>query len=243
MSRLRVINLGLPKSGTTTLGRALKMAGLKVADHRIRPRQTKNSDIHNAYVGDLVYRGYYQTGDPLALLDEFDAISELNTLRDGHCLWPQTDFALLRAIRAHHPGTRFVASHRDAFAMSQSMLAWSDMGMDRLPNSAIPGLPAGYGQTSAERAQWITGHYANLRDWFKDEDVFLQFDITDETAAEAISAHIGRELPWWGKANKNRDLKSAAATAKSTIRAAAKSAEKAARLASEQSSKSGGAAA
>ena len=43
MSRLRVINLGLPKSGTTTLARALRKAGLHVADHRIKPVQTDDA--------------------------------------------------------------------------------------------------------------------------------------------------------------------------------------------------------
>ena len=44
---LRVVNLGLPKTGTTTLARALKMAGFKVADHRVRPKQTTVKSLHN----------------------------------------------------------------------------------------------------------------------------------------------------------------------------------------------------
>ena len=32
MSKMQVINLGLPKSGTTTLARALRRAGLHTAD-------------------------------------------------------------------------------------------------------------------------------------------------------------------------------------------------------------------
>ncbi len=39
---LEVINLGLPKSGTTTLRRALSEAGYHVADHRIKALE--NSD-------------------------------------------------------------------------------------------------------------------------------------------------------------------------------------------------------
>ncbi|MDQ7071582.1 MAG: hypothetical protein Q9M48_12745 [Rhodobacterales bacterium] len=203
-TRLKVINLGLPKSGTTTLGRALKMAGLKTADYRIRPHQTDDSAIHDAFVGDLMYRGYFHTGDPLAHLGEFDGFSEISTLRAGHSLWPQMDFGLIRALRKHHPDTRFLASKRDAFAMSQSMLAWSDLGIERLPEGAIPGLPAGYGETTKERVQWIESHYENLRQLFDNDSIFMEYDVTDPQAAQKISAHIGRDLPWWGKINRSR---------------------------------------
>ena len=47
MSTGFVLNLGLPKTGTTTLSRALRRSGLKVADWRIRPAQTENNDQHN----------------------------------------------------------------------------------------------------------------------------------------------------------------------------------------------------
>jgi len=202
--RLRIVNLGLPKSGTTTLGHALKLAGLKVADYRIRPHQTDEDDSARAFVGDLMYRGYFHTGDPLAHLDEFDGFSEISTLRAGYSLWPQMDFGLIRALRAHHPNIRFLAIKRDAFTMSQSMLAWSDLGTDRLPDGAIPGLPAGYGETTKERVQWIDAHYATLRQMFDNDDDFMEYDVNDPQAAKKISAHIGVKLPWWGKVNANR---------------------------------------
>lgn len=78
--RLRVVNLGLPKSGTTTLAHALKLAGLRVADYRNCRRQTPEAERHNAYVADLMYRGYFETGDPLAHMDDFDGFSEVSCL-------------------------------------------------------------------------------------------------------------------------------------------------------------------
>lgn len=201
---LRVVNLGLPKTGTTTLARALRRAGLHVADHRIRPRQTENSDLHGCFVADLLYRGYFETGDPGAHLDGFDAISEMSLLREGRSLWPQMDFGLIDALRDHHPDLRFLASSRDPFALSQSMLAWSDLGIARVPAASIPGLPAGYGETSAERMRWINAHYAHLRKLFAGDDRFVEFDIADPDAPQKISACIGRPLPWWGKSNVNR---------------------------------------
>lgn len=205
MSRLRVVNLGLPKTGTTTLARALKMAGLRVADHRIRPRQTDDAALHNRFVADLVYRGYFETGDPGARLPGFDAITELSLLREGRSMWPQMDFALIDAIRRHHPGVKLLGSRRDSWEVSQSMLAWSDLGVARLPASDIPGLPAGFGETSKERMAWIDGHYAHLARIFAGDPDYLEYDVSDPGARDAIAAHTGIDLSWWGRANTNRE--------------------------------------
>ena len=87
------------------------------------------------------------------------------------------------------------------------MLAWSDLGVSRLPDAAIPGLPAGYGETTRERIQWIDGHYANLRRVFAGDPAYLEYNVGDADAQAAVSAHLGRPLPWWGQANANTDHK------------------------------------
>lgn len=207
MSEFCVVNLGLPKTGTTTLARALKIAGYRVADHRIRARQTDTAALQNAFVADLLYQGYFRTGDPAALFEDFTALTELSCLRKGKSLWPQMDFALIDAIRTHHPQVRFLASRRDSWDISQSMLAWSDLGTERLPASDIPGLPEGYGGTTRERIQWIDGHYAHLRAIFAGDPAFMEYDVADSGAQAAIAAHLGTDLPWWGQANANPEHK------------------------------------
>ncbi|WP_321169982.1 sulfotransferase family protein [Sedimentitalea xiamensis] len=209
---LRVVNLGLPKTGTTTLARALRRAGLKVADRRIRRRSTSDAALKGQFVAELLYRGYFQSGDPGALLSEIDAISEMSLLREDDSLWPQMDFALIMALRVHNPGLKFLASCRDPFELSQSMLAWSDLGMSRLPNSAIPGLPRDYGQTTKERMQWIRGHYAALARFFGDDPDYLTYDIADPLARDRIGDFLGLELPWWGRLNANPVRAGASAT-------------------------------
>ena len=51
MSRLRVVNLALPKTGTTTLTDALRQAGLTVADWKIRAGQSQREDIPRMHLG------------------------------------------------------------------------------------------------------------------------------------------------------------------------------------------------
>lgn len=203
MSALKVINLGLPKSGTTTLGEALKRAGLRVADWRIRAGQSTGDRINRRFVGKLMYDAYFETGDPLAEMAEFDAFTEIDVVRNGLNLWPQTDWGLLAAIRAHHPGAKFVLTYRDPVKLSDSMGRWSNMGRTRLPENAVPGLPAGFGATDAQRIRWIEGHYAFCRRVFGNDPEFLEYDMEDSAAPEQVAAFLGIGLPWWGVANAN----------------------------------------
>ena len=215
--RLRIINLGLPKSGTTTLGVALGKAGLKVADWRIRKGQTEDRRILSGFVGDHLYRGYFETGDPLALLSDFDAVTEMSVASHGMSLWPQMDWGLLDAIRRHHPNTKFLLSHRDPAALVKSMLGWSNLGKSRLPQQNVPGLPAGYGATPEQLTRWIEGHYAFCRRVFRDDPDFLEYDLLDEGAPARIADFLGIALPWWGRANaKDRDTDEAEAEAVSS---------------------------
>ncbi len=209
-ARLRVINLGLPKSGTTSLGKALGEAGLRVADWRIRAGQSDGDRLKRAFVGKLMYRGYFETGDPLAMMDEFDAFTEIDIVRDGLNLWPQTDWGLLSAIRTHHKGAKFILTMRDPAAMSDSMGRWSNLGRTRLPNSSIPGLPEGWGKADRDRIRWIEGHTAFCRQVFGNASDFLAYDIEDPDALAKVSDFIGRDLPWWGVANANENRPAAA---------------------------------
>ena len=201
MERMRVINLGLPKSGTTTLGVALARAGLKVADWSIREGQTEDPRILDAFVGVLLYDGYFETGDPLALLGEFDAVTEMSVTSKGLSIWPQMDWPLLAAIRRHHPGVKFLLSHREPEPLINSMMGWSNLGRVRLPMQNVPGMPAGYGKTPEELTRWIEGHYTFCRKLFAGDPDFLEYDLTDPEAPNKIGDFLGLELPWWGKEN------------------------------------------
>ncbi len=199
---LKVINLGLPKSGTTTLSEALEHAGMRVADWRIRPSQ---SEKMRGFVGKLMYQGYYDCGDPLYHFDEFNAFTEISIVRDGKNMWPQTDWALLSAIRARHPGVRFLLSHRDPVKHADSMRRWSNLGTRRLPMKAVPGLPEGFGYKPGELERWIEGHTTFCRHVFAGASDFMEYDIEDPEAPKKIATYLGIDLPWWGTANRNEE--------------------------------------
>ncbi|ETX28306.1 sulfotransferase [Roseivivax isoporae] len=203
MTRAVVVNLGLPKTGTTTLARALRRAGYRTADWKIRPRQTPRTELHDAFVARILYEDYFASGDPLARLGGFSAITEMSAMvPPDHVLWPQTDWGLIDAIRRHHPQARFLLSHRAAALTADSMVRWRNLGSQRLPKHGVPGLPAGFGHARGELARWIDAHAAFVRRVFAGDPALLEFDVGDPGAPAAIGAHLGCSLPWWGHANR-----------------------------------------
>lgn len=205
MSRLRVVNLGLPKSGTTTLGKALARAGLSVADWKVHEGQSRGDALKDEFVGTILYRGYYGTGDPLAEMDEFDAFTEISTISKGLSIWPQFDYPLLSAIEKHHSGAKFILSARPAKDVVDSMMRWSNLGSRRLPNRSVPGLPVGFGTTTDELERWVNGHYEFVRKAFGGQQNFLEYRTDDPEAPKIIGDFLGIELPWWGRSNENKN--------------------------------------
>lgn len=202
-----IISLSLPKSGTTTLARALRHAKLRVADWRIKPGQTDNEALHKQLVAPLLYEDYYNSGDPLARLGEFDAITEASAINGEVCYWPQTDAGLLNAIELHHPRAKFVLSMRPPDKVAASMMGWNTLGSRRLPGNNVPGLPRPFGSSEAQIAHWVAGHYIFCARMFKGASNFLAYDLEDPDASKKISDFLELPLPWWGHANKNHASK------------------------------------
>ena len=206
MKRVKLVNLGLPKTGTTTLAHALDRAGWTVADHKVRRIHTREAGLGGTFVGRQIYNGYFEEGDPFAHLDPlYDALTEISVLNGDTSLWPQCDYPLLKAMRLARPGLLFVATWRPADEVSDSMRRWNNLGTDRLPKGHVPGLPHGYGDTDTQRIRWIEGHYDMLRDVFGEDPRYLELPMGAEDARARLAAHIEMDLPWWGRLNVNED--------------------------------------
>ncbi|WP_136441377.1 sulfotransferase family protein [Pacificoceanicola onchidii] len=203
MRRVKLVNLGLPKSGTTTLAEALTKGGWRAADHKVRRIHSRKRGLGGTFIARQLYNGYFNSGNPFETLDLYDALTEISVLKADVSLWPQCDYALIKAMRLTRPDMLFVATWRPAAELSDSMRRWNNLGKDRLPSGTLPGLPRGYGESDAERIRWIEGHYDMLRDLFGDDPRFLELPVAAEDARERLAAHIGLDLPWWGRANVN----------------------------------------
>lgn len=187
-----LVVVGFPKSGTTTIDRALRRAGLRCA------HWTKGG----VPVGELVYRGWFEMDDPFALLPDCDAITQMDYCVPPANFWPNLDIALLLAMRRRHPGTKFVLNYRDPAGTAGSIERWSDLGQ-RLRRADLPGLPGGYGARTGDLVRWVDTHIRAIRDVFAGDPDFLDLDISSDTARAELAGFVGRDLPWWGVANRN----------------------------------------
>ena len=156
-----------------------------------------------SFVARHLYDGYFGDGDPFSRLPGVDALSEISALRAEVSLWPQCDYALLKAMRLHGRGILFTATWRPAEEIADSMLRWNGLGTRRLPAGTVPGLPRGYGRDAGQLARWIDAHYAMLRDVFGETAQYLELPVAAEDARDRLAAFTGLALPWWGKANAN----------------------------------------
>lgn len=203
---VKLVNLGLPKTGTTTLAHALNRAGWRAADHKVRRVHSRVPGMGGTYIARQLYNGYFETGDPFHHLDGlYDALTEISVLNVAASLWPQCDYAMIKAMRLARPDMLFVATWRPASELSTSMRRWNNLGTDRLPKGTIPGLPAGYGDSEDQRIRWIEAHYAMLRDLFGDDPRYMELPVGAEDAQARLGAHLKMDLPWWGKLNENTE--------------------------------------
>ncbi|CUK04615.1 hypothetical protein PH7735_02806 [Shimia thalassica] len=201
---MKMINLGLPKSGTTTLQRALETSGVPSAHWAVAPViGPANLEQLETYVGYRMYRDHFRGLDPLQGLAEFDVITQVDMVSDHYSFWPQTDLALLRSIRAHHPECTFLLLRRDPAKVAKSIVGWLDM-QARLANTGAPGLPAPFAQDAEYLERWVTSHYTNLRTWFDNDPKYVEVDIASEEARDVLEDCLGQKFEWWGKANKSR---------------------------------------
>lgn len=195
----RILVIGFPKSGTTTLNRAFTRSGLKSVHWRHEGR----------VVGQEIYDGWFEDGDPLARFEGVDAITQMDFCVFGNkqerrmrSLWPNLDIPLLLAIRDLHPSCRFILNYREPAKTADSMIRWYDK-QERLVQADCPGLPRGRGDR-AELERWIATHVAAVRRVFAEDPGFLDLDIAAPDARERLEAFLGLKLAWWGVANRNR---------------------------------------
>lgn len=187
---MKLMVIGFPKSGTTSITRALRLSGLKAAHWK---------DEQKRYVGSLIYHAVLNRRDPFEHLSQYDAITQPDVCVPAHKvnLWPQLDFTVLSMIRRTHPSCWLVLNYRRPEAIADSMMKWEGM-VERLTVSDIPGLPATVGSQRRHLIRWIENHFAACRHFFANDERFLEIDIEAPDVPERLGAALGIEITGWG---------------------------------------------
>ena len=186
---MKLMVIGFPKSGTTSLTEALTASGLRTVHWRIPKKE---------FVGARIYEAIFRGLDPFALLQNYDAITQADVCLPAHKInfWPNLDFAVLSAIRRAHPSCLFLLNYRRPEAITDSISRWEDL-QKRLTVSDIPGLPSGAGSKRTDLITWIENHFAACRRFFADDPHFLEIDIESPDAPNRLGEALGIEIVGW----------------------------------------------
>ncbi|WP_390866968.1 sulfotransferase [Prosthecodimorpha staleyi] len=185
--------VGFPKTGTTTITRALSTAGWRTAHWR----------INEGFVGILIQANIEAGRPAFAGLERYDAVTQADVCLPGRGLnfWPNLDLTVLDTIRRDYPDCLFILNTRDPAKTIASMRGWGRLHR-RIMLAEVPGLPKGCGRSDAELERWIQAHYAAVRLRFGVDPRFVEFDIEDPAARDILAAATGLDLVWWGRANR-----------------------------------------
>lgn len=185
----KALCVGLPKTGTSTLHRALLSAGIQSVHHIAFKRSPP--------AGALMIQAMNE-GRPLdTYLPHIEAVTQLDSAGKHVHAWPQCDKAFLRQFRKEFPEATVVLHTRHIPKTIRSIKRWGTL-WDRLRASA-PGLEDDSPEHMVVR--WIQAHYAHIRTEFSEDPNFVEFDIEDPDAPQKLSTALGLEVKWWGVEN------------------------------------------
>ena len=187
---MKLMVIGFPKSGTTSLTQALETSGIRSAHWK---------DDQSRPVGGLIYHAALNGLDPFAHLQSYEAITQADIClpKRGINYWPNLDFALLRAIRRAHPSCLFLLNYRRPEAICDSIIKWRDLHQ-RLQRANILGLPRNFGGKREHLLAWIENHFDACRTFFANDDRFLEIDIEGPDVPERLGAALGMPITGGG---------------------------------------------
>ncbi len=186
---MKLMAVGFPKSGTTSLTKALNKSGVKAAHWRHEKK----------FVGVQIYKAIFEGRDPFALLPPaVQAVTQADVCLPAHKLnlWPNLDFTVLAKIRQAHPECLFLLNYRNPVTIAESIARWEDF-QDRLTVCDVPGLPQGVGGHRDQLITWIENHFDACRRFFANDDHFVEIDIEAPDVAQKLGAALGVRIVGW----------------------------------------------
>lgn len=166
----RIFNVGLNRAGTTSLGAALRLLGLRAAHHRHGGVRLYDIAIRNIHAGRRVFFGIDQ---------QYDAFSDFA----GHNFFDLLD--------RQYPGSKFILTTRE-------LNAWLDSRERKVEkNRKNPGYRNAF--LTVDREQWARDrerYLARLQAYFRSrpQDLLI-IDIPGGEGWEKLCAFLGKEVP------------------------------------------------
>ena len=206
-----VINLGLPKSGSSSVADFFQCVGLRTSHHGC-----KTSDTENLGPCGICAKRNDETGHPLLLgCGEYDVWAQMDV--DGEigrqegqmeCFLPQV--TRLSELHEQSPNALFVLPTRPADHWVASVNNWKDLHK-RLFQCGLPGLnlvdnPSDEAQDDLLK-QFYFNHTLSVREFMATQSsAFIEFDIEEkeELVGAQLADATGLSASCWGQSNCKR---------------------------------------
>jgi len=179
--RTKILCIGFPKSGTTTLFKAFKKAGFDAVHRRRKGKKPEGYRLYRSYIRDYTWTGA-------------DVITQLDTCRKDVNVWPQLDYEFLKWASQH---SKMILQYRSPEKILRSIKDHNDL---RKRIAYAPGL-FGAATTDGDILRWIEKHLIDAKRAVPEA---LKVCMDDSDARDRIAKFIGVDLPWWGVANATR---------------------------------------
>jgi len=204
----KIVVLGMPKCGTTSLHESFKRAGFRSVHWALDAGQEVKKDTRlrlygegadERLLGRLITKAVQRGLPPFALLPgEVDALAEMNGChwtskqKDAvQAYFPQMQY--LREICDAYPDAHFILNSRNLQDWVKSVDKHNDM-RERLIQADLPGLPKGIGERDEDLIEWVSRHHERVAAQLM-HCRLLKFNIDVHGAAE-LSAFLGRRMEW-----------------------------------------------
>lgn len=193
------LNLGFPKTGTSSLHKFFECGGLQSAHYRCN-----RIDSCARCIRQSVEAG----GDPLELCalgrKDIDVYAQMD---DGH-YFPQIE--VLDDIVAAYPEATLFLTFRNMTKWYNSLKKWPPRKRgphlnDKLRENNITGFPTGVGENVSEFSDWFCNHVQRVRRVVNDNPslTLVEVDIEDANIAKRMSDMFEIGESCWGHANVN----------------------------------------
>jgi len=199
-----IINLGFPKSGTSSLFDYYSCGQVASSHHKCKQETCGECVFSNLKAG----RAPLDECGNYAFYGQLD-IDGINY--DGQGIWPGNEHALcyfpqisaLQELHDAYPNASFTLTTRPPAHWLASVTGWSNM-QQRLVGCDLPGLPEGAGKTDEELVTWYSDHLNHVRAFVAanpSHGPLLEIEIEGYSAGQVLEEATGIPASCWGKAN------------------------------------------
>mmetsp|Transcript_11707 Transcript_11707/g.17890 ORF Transcript_11707/g.17890 Transcript_11707/m.17890 type:complete len:222 (+) Transcript_11707:2-667(+) len=191
---LPVLNMGMPKEGSSTLQDFFKCAGFRAS---------------HSQCGNLMQKAAQNGENPLSACNTNwggELHMQLDISRPPTCYYPQIQ--LLDEIHRGSPNATFILLFRPVMDWIKSIDHWQDM-RKRFVKCDLPGLPEGVGGRMEDMVQWHCGHVQHVREFVAHHPshALIELDLYDtERNQRVMSTLFNASSECWGHSNINKKL-------------------------------------